>query len=237
LAGPRATHVLASSNMIKGFHSLYPSARRILQVHNVGFVTSGRQRMDRPARPLTLGLLSNLSKDKGVDGVLETFTGLVDAGVSCRLILAGPLVDASSAEAVDQLRPIYGDQIELRGTVSGAAKERFFEDIDVFLFPSTWKHETQSLVVPEAMSFGIPVIAYAHAHVGEVLADSCFAIPPGERFAATAIPILQRWAERPEELREASARSYEHFQAMCRTSTEQLEALLERILNPIDVLN
>ena len=57
----------------------------------------------------------------------------------------------------------------LRGTVLGEAKSRFYADIDLFLFPSLYAHETQSIVVPEAMAAGMPVLVAAFGIVLAVI--------------------------------------------------------------------
>jgi glycosyltransferase involved in cell wall biosynthesis len=229
-AGSRAMHVLASQDMIERFRALYPAASRFLQVHNAAFVPSVDPSVAESQRPLTLGLLSNLSREKGLNAALETIIALMETGISCRLILGGPLVDVASADAVDGARRRCGQVLEVRGPVYGTEKERFYQDIDVFLFPSTWKHETQSLVVPEAMAHGIPVLAYAHAHVSDLLGDGCFGIPLTEDFSSAALTILKLWAQAPEERRAAGMRARARFEIMHQQANAQIETLLDIVV-------
>jgi glycosyltransferase involved in cell wall biosynthesis len=232
LAGSRAVHVLASQDMIERFRALYPVASRFLQVHNAAFVPPINLSEAEIQRPLTLGLLSNLSREKGLNAALETIIALVETGISCRLILGGPLVDVASTEAVNDARRRCGRVLEVRGPVYGMEKERFYQDIDVFLFPSTWKHETQSLVVPEAMAHGIPVLAYAHANVSDLLGDGCFGIPLTQDFSSAALTTLKLWAQAPEERRAAGMRARARFEIMHQQANAQIETLLDMIVNP-----
>lgn len=226
-AGADAHHVLASASMTERFAANYPRARRFLPVHNTAFVAPGPPKSRHGKRPLTLGLLSNLTRAKGLDAAISTAVALAERNCSCRLILGGPVLDPAADAAIARGRDVLGDRLELRGPISGAAKEQFFADIDVFLFATTYRHETQSLVVPEAMAHAVPVIAYAHGFVAELLDDGGgVLVDPSADFADEAIPTLETWSAYPRLLDEAGRIARERFVALRHQAEGQLSQLL-----------
>lgn len=82
-------------------------------------------------------------------------------------MIAGPYRDqaciALVTQAIDE-----GLAVNL-GPVSAASKQDFFDGIDVFLFPSRYRNETEPLVVLEAMAQGVPVVASALGCIPEML--------------------------------------------------------------------
>lgn len=55
--------------------------------------------------------------------------------------------------------------------------QRIYQNADLFLFPS---HEGAGMVIPEALSYGLPVICFANHGPGELTNESCsFQIPYG----------------------------------------------------------
>jgi glycosyltransferase involved in cell wall biosynthesis len=226
-AGAKAHHVLASASMTRQFGINYPRARLFLPVHNTAFVPADPPKSRHGKRPLTLGLLSNLTRAKGLDAAINTAVALAERNCPCRLILGGPVLDPAADAAIARGRDVLGDRLELRGPISGTAKEKFFADIDVFLFATTYRHETQSLVVPEAMAHGVPVIAYAHGFVAELLDDGGgVLVDPSADFADEAIPTLETWSAYPRLLDEAGRIARERFVALRRHAEGQLTELL-----------
>jgi glycosyltransferase involved in cell wall biosynthesis len=230
LAGPRAAHVLASEAMIERFTAKYRGARILLPVHNAAFVQLGVPRVATESRPITLGLLSNLTRDKGLDAALETATALLRRGLGCRLILAGPLIDPAAQQAVAAASKVLGSRLELRGVVSGPSKQAFFGDIDVFLFATSYSHETQSLVVPEAMAHSIPVIAYAHGFVAELLRDGGgILVNPDSDFVTRATSVLEQWEKSPDTRLQHGLRARESFIRHQRLAVDQMTTVLNEL--------
>ncbi len=110
----------------------------------------------------------------------------------------------------------------------GPQKEQFFEEIDVFLFPS--RNDIQGIVNLEALAAGVPVIAYGHCCTVEDIGDrGGLSIPLGEDYLAKAIPQLQYWLGNAEALETASAAAQERFLALKEISASQLAALLREM--------
>jgi len=124
--------------------------------------TRGRTRVVRhpvewspepPARrpgPIVFGYLGQLSRVKGVRGLLDAFRA-ADLG-GARLRIAGEGPDRS------ELQALAGQGVEFTGWLDAAAKDAFLDGLDCLVVPSEWK-EPAGLVVNEARGRFVPVIA------------------------------------------------------------------------------
>jgi glycosyltransferase involved in cell wall biosynthesis len=173
----------------------------------------GKPRTRDQVRPLVLGHLSNLSSnlsiEKGLAEVMHVARSARQSGLASKVVLAGPatgapeqalVAEASSNKDVDYRGPVYGDR-----------KEAFFDEIDVFLFPSRYRNELSPLVVWESLLRGIPVIAYEVGCLAQAAsADGSLVLDPGRPFLEPTLRQLRVWMEDPDALREAQHRSREH---------------------------
>jgi glycosyltransferase involved in cell wall biosynthesis len=139
-----------------------------------------------PAAGLRLLHLGRLEPRKRPGVALDTLAALRRSDVTASLVVAGegPLGPALAERA----RACgMGDAVRFLGPVSEADKWRLYDSADVLLFASTL--EGFGLVVAEAQSRGVPVIAAAGTATAEALDPdrSGFLVPPdGELFAARA---------------------------------------------------
>ena len=86
--------------------------------------------------PFQLGFLSNLSIEKGLDLVLDTFRVLQERGRNVRLCLAGPANTDEAERLVDDALKKYGGRVTHVGAVYGDRKVEFYASIDAFVFPT-----------------------------------------------------------------------------------------------------
>lgn len=135
---------------------------------------------------LRLGLLSSLSLAKGVGRALETFEELRRRGLAAELALAGPIPDDAVRALIAAARAKWKGAVSWAGALGEADKGAFYGGLDVFLFPSLYADETQSLVVPEALAAGTPVVAYDHRFVAELLGSGGLVVPPEQDFGRAA---------------------------------------------------
>jgi glycosyltransferase involved in cell wall biosynthesis len=110
--------------------------------------------------PLRLGYIGQVAEHKGVLQLLEALERMDDTLLVCAG--PGPLVPTVEADP----------RVEYRGIVGGEEKERFFADIDALVVPSRW-HETAGLILDEAASRGVPVIAARRGGIPEYVAEPC----------------------------------------------------------------
>jgi glycosyltransferase involved in cell wall biosynthesis len=187
IAGPAALHVFCSSEMARLFRRRYGGPWPVLIVSNAAWVEEYPPGDGTPSG-IHLGFLSTLTEEKGLGRVLETWRAC--RSLAPTLALAGPLVDERAGRLVEGARSEGGTALQVRGVLTGEEKAEFYRGLDVFLFPSLYPHETQSLVVPEALAAGTPVIAYGHRFVGEILGQCGLLVPVGEDFAAAAASYI-----------------------------------------------
>lgn len=109
-------------------------------------------------RTIRLGHMSNLTFEKGLKTAVETFQRGAMDNERMSLILAGPADGLEEAEFLNRVLE-QDDRISYLGPVTGAAKKRFFQSIDIFLFPSVYDIETEGIVTLEAMAHGAYVCA------------------------------------------------------------------------------
>ncbi len=121
---------------------------------------------EKPDNPYRLGHLSNLDVNKGIDEVIKIFTELINNFPALELYIAGPFKSDYEKNLVNDICKSYPDNVKYFGPLYDDAKDQFFDSIDMFLFPSKYKIETQPLVLAEAQSKGVPVITYNIGCIG-----------------------------------------------------------------------
>lgn len=161
LGGRRQRHMLLSDTMQRRFTDLYLAGdrSRALVLSNAHLFGPKLVVAERPARITTLGHMSVLTREKGVDTLIDVFARLVARGNDWRLVIAGPCADPALRAEIEAAATAHPDRISYRGAISGAEKERFFADIDLFVLPTTLIDEAEPLVMLEAYGRGVDVVA------------------------------------------------------------------------------
>jgi glycosyltransferase involved in cell wall biosynthesis len=144
--------------------------------------------------------------------------------------LAGPFQDTDTEQAVrERLRTL--PQVEYVGPQYGAAKDAFYEGIDVLIFPTRYENETEGIVNHEAMSRGIPVIAYGRGCIPEIVGADCgLVIDPAEPFVPAALTKLENWLADPAAFQAASQTAAARFAHTYDENAVRWRALLEDIV-------
>jgi glycosyltransferase involved in cell wall biosynthesis len=186
IGGGQTLHVACTARMLSRLGALYGVDITGLVVNNAAWVGVPPGRCVPAGNVVRLGLLSGLTTEKGPDKAVETLRELRRRGVNAELVLAGAIQDTATRILLEEARREFGPAVRYAGIITGEAKEAFYAELDYFLFPSLYRHETQSLVVPEALAAGIPVIAFDHEFVGEVVGTGGHLIPANENFACRA---------------------------------------------------
>ena len=204
IAGPAAIHVALCPRMAARLRERYPAVARDMVLSNAAFHPPGGALEAKSAAALRLGHMGNLADEKGLDLVLDLFREAAASGLAERLVLAGPPADEKAARAIAVAREVHGDGLDYRGPVYGADKDRFFADIDLFLFPTRYVNEAEPIVVFEAMARGVPVIAYGRGCIAEQLGEGDEAagmvVPSHEPFVHRAAAVLRELAQTSERL-------------------------------------
>ena len=233
LAGPGALQVGCSAEMLAAIARRYRGKSPALVINNAAWIEMAEASPDMSREgvgDIVLGHLSNLTAEKGLYQAIATLEACLAAGLACRLVLAGGYGEPAAREAVEAAQKKLGNRLDYRGVVTGDAKKNFFGEIDYFLFPSRYRHETQSLVVPEALAAGVPVIAYDHRYVAELVgADGGLVVRADESFSGCAAQWLLSCKPTGLQCRKEDARR--QFLVLVKTAAGQVDDLVGFLAN------
>jgi len=235
LAGPRASHFFLCRAMRTQFESRYGARANALVASNAFYVRTNltSEPPPRPMGPIRIGHLSNLSHEKGLDDFLDLARALARSKIPFHATLAGPATSRRTAAAIAAAERELGPALEYLGAVYDKAKAEFFRAIDVFVFPTRYVFEAQPNVIFEALSFGVPVIAFARGCVAFDLPDSCgYAVPVGSDFVTAAHRRIASWAGDRDALRASGAAARAAAQRSCEEAATSFEAMLRTIAGP-----
>ena len=244
-AGPDAIHITICETMSAMTIAASCHVKHVINLSNVGVVNVSpsiasakiQKFADRPQdsvkssrSSVVLGHMSNLSVEKGLGRVIDAFSAAKKAGLADRLILAGPAENEESQSVIEKARHDLGDLMDWRGPVYGTAKETFFKDIDVFLFPSLYVDETQGIVNLEALATGTPVLAYNLCCIGDDLqGGGADAIKPDQEFTPATLQFLSVLP------RNAQMLAHERFQVLMSMHQKELEQLISMLKRAVRV--
>jgi glycosyltransferase involved in cell wall biosynthesis len=112
--------------------------------------------------PPRFGFMSRLVKSKGVELLLEVFSGMYANGATLNIAGTG------EPDYVRNLRERFASpQVNFLGYVP---LEEFFCSVDVLVVPSLW-HDPNPLVVMDALCRGIPVIGAQRGGIPEIIEE------------------------------------------------------------------
>lgn len=231
LLGPTGTHVVLAPEMELRFREVYKTSSQFFILPNsfiINQISNGAvsQTWDG-SQPFHMGHISNLTIAKGLHHVLNTFEALCQTR-DVRLTLAGPLMGRQEKALVEDFLERYPNQIYYKGPIYDEDKTRFFESIDLLLFPTEYKVEAQPLVIFESFAFGRPVIAYARACIPSMIGtDGGYAIPMQENFVSHTQRIVESWLDQPALYQALCSTVRNKSELLSRQSQAQLNGLIE----------
>lgn len=231
-AGRAGVHVVLCLDHGRRLQQMYPQVHRVRVVSNAAFFGETSQDIARPPRDQlrTIGFLGNVCRDKGIDQFLEVARTLTtQARGAFRFVIAGPFMDSAGERLLRQFVSECDDARYL-GPLYGAEKQGFFDELDVLLFPSRYRDETEPLTVYEALEAGAPVIALDRGCIRSQIQDGAgLVVDRREVFVAEAVRQIRAWHAAPEEFRRASIAARARCLSLARTAAGALEQLVAEI--------
>lgn len=103
--------------------------------------------------------LSRLHRKKGIELLLDAFSHSKLTNWDCLIVGDGDPVYVSSLKSIASALPC-SSRIKFLGHLNGLAKEHVFQAASVFVLPTY--SENFGIVIPEAMSWKLPVITTTH---------------------------------------------------------------------------
>lgn len=209
----KAIHICLCRGMAQSLASRYNRPIQSLILSNAAFVDlepSGRSFLQ--GQVLVIGLLSNLTSDKGLYEFLEIVRLASRQKLPIRAVLAGPVKSEGDRSLLETTKAEVGEYLDYRGSVYGEEKSRFFTDIDVFVFLTTYPNEAQPTVLFEAMSRGIPVISYDRGCIRSQVADAGLVLAQGSDAVSSTMSALMKYRNSPDYLIEQKRAAIDHFE-------------------------
>ncbi len=188
---------------------------------------------DDKTTSLTLLFLSNFFPEKGIYDVLRIMYALRE-DPEIRLNMVGDFVRRRYKRKILRRVSSYGlnDRVSVDGPVYLSARDETYRHADMFIFPSRFSQECFPLVILEAMSRGLPVIASKLGAIPDMITDGREGIlcEPGniDGFAA-AVRLLARDAEKRDQLGQAARNKFISHYTLERFE-ENVRAALDEIL-------
>jgi glycosyltransferase involved in cell wall biosynthesis len=164
--------------------------------------------------PVQILYLSNFFETKGAYELLSTARIMVEQKVDFHLRLVGGWPDlVFKKKLLDFYNSVNWDgKVEILGPLYGASKEKVFKGSNILVFPSRYRMECFPLVILEAMSCGLVIMASRVGAVPEILENGELGIlvDPNntQEFASAIIDIL----DDKERLSRLSNRSMNAFE-------------------------
>ena len=174
-----ASHVALTRGMGAALSRKYGlDTRKVRVVSNSAFfgVDAYTPRCTRPVTPeIRIGFLSNITLEKGFVEFFAILRALKQQGVAFKATIAGPL--AASAREQFQSLMAGSTETEYIGPVYREAKQSFYEQLDVFVFPTKYPNEAEPLVLYEAMNSSTFVVACDRGAIREMIGDTGLVVP------------------------------------------------------------
>lgn len=228
-AGEHAVHITQSPKMAERLKDVY-GAVCVAPVSNTVFLVSDDTKPRVRQHLETLGFLSNVAPEKGMLEFLDLCAAIRDNGLPLRARLAGPFQDDKTERAV-RARLAVLQAVEYVGPKYGAEKDAFYSIIDVLVFPTRYRNETEGIVNHEAMSRGIPIVAYGRGCIPEIIGTDCgLVIDPAAPFVPAALAQIEAWASDPSAFEAASKAAAQRFAKTNAENSERWTDLLADIM-------
>ncbi|HEY2463768.1 MAG TPA: glycosyltransferase family 4 protein [Steroidobacteraceae bacterium] len=232
-------HIVLSPKMgvsLSREYGLDPAMLRV--VSNAAFYRADDARpvQSNEAAPLHLGFLSNITFEKGVVEFFEVLAALERRGIEYRAHVAGPVAPEAQASFDKLLRSTA--HVQYAGAVYGEDKERFYRQLDIFLFPTRYVNEAEPLVIYEAMRRGVHVIACDRGSIAEMLRDGAGLVLPAEALVEAAATHIEHFSKDRSALFLAKCTSMQQAQRILsssKTSLENLVACMQGTSEPVSI--
>ncbi|MFB1036319.1 MAG: glycosyltransferase family 4 protein [Sinobacterium sp.] len=170
--GDDTVHVVLGDAMGQKLSSIYGvRSSQIRVVSNLAFFDiKSHPPTPENTKTIVIGHLANLCCEKGLDVFLSVCKRLTQEKVNYKALLAGPFANKESANMAEVYIEKLPD-LEYLGGLYGEDKDRFYQSLDCFIFPSIYKNEAEPLVLYEAAESGVFLIGTDRGCMGDVLND------------------------------------------------------------------
>lgn len=231
LAGLGATHIVLCDGMGRKLQDRYKPIQHIFVLSNAVTLQCNSTCFIGGKKALkTIAYLGNITPEKGIFEFLAVTESLVNQGIEVQALIAGPFLDeATQTIVLDRVSCL--NAVEYLGPKYDKEKVDFYKKVDVLLFPTKYQHEAEPLTIHEAMSYGIPVIAWERGCIKSILtSDVGLVIEQTEDFVSEAVERIKLWQASPQSYQTASSTALERFLTTKTKYTKRFDELLSMMI-------
>lgn len=227
IAGKNAIHVVACEKMAGDLKRKYSVVNNIKIISGIAALEPWNDDVFPRVQVKTIGFLSNISIEKGILEFLDIAKWADQTKQPIRFVLAGPYQDEQVKCLVEEHIANF-DNVTYVGGVYGANKREFLDLLDILLFPT--KNESEGLVIHEAMSRAVPVIAYSRGCIEQIISDSVgLRLAPSADYVTDTANKISGWLSDPllfHQISKTAFKQYCEARAMNKRRMDQLCAEL-----------
>ena len=230
IVGSSTIHIALCDQMAKKLRINYKASKTVI-VSNAVFSFHDDVSIKRSRVKLrTIGFISNISAQKGVFEFLDLMVKIEAENLSLQAKMAGPFQN-SSIEHVVRRRLSKMQNVKYVGPRYETDKDAFFKHIDVLAFPTRYENEAEPLIVLEAMSHGVAIIAYGRGCIPEILESDCGrVIDTIDEFVPAAFDQIKTWLNHPTAFEAASRRAAHKFKQIYVQNNQRWMELLNNLI-------
>lgn len=226
VSGKNATH-LVLCNQMQAKLKTYRQNLSCIALSNSVFLIKNNFEISTNRELKTIGFLGNISTKKGIKIFFKVLEKL-NIQRPINGLIGGPFQDNKS-EIFTNNEVKRLSYISYLGPIYDNDKDKFFNTIDVLLMPSVLE-EAEPLVIHEAMSYGVPVIAYNKGCIKEILKqDSGIVVELNSNFIDNAAKTINNWIEDPNIFELIKTNAFNSY----REANNNSKATLDRIISKI----
>lgn len=226
--GGNIRHIFLCERMRSCFEARYRRSTNYSIVSNLTLVPPPvAVAAANPEAPLTIGLLSNLNRAKGLHIYLDLVRALHAEGRVFRAILAGP-ASIEDRHRIEEVVVQTDGALTYWGALHGPKKDAFFFDIDVFVFPSLYANEAEPVVIYEARAAGALIVAFERGCIGTQIGQSDRIVRQADDFVQCALEYTREIDRSLELCRRTRAARIEQYASLRQQAVTAVSAVLDR---------
>jgi glycosyltransferase involved in cell wall biosynthesis len=154
---------------------LHPRADHIVPygIPDPGCVQDAAPAQKVPSSTARILFVGALRESKGVLVLLEACRLLATRGVAWELDLMGGFHAPDFETTLRALLqdPLLADRVQLLGVRTGPDKDAAYRRADIFCFPTFYESEAFSVVLVEALSYGLPIVTTHWRGIPDIVPD------------------------------------------------------------------
>ncbi len=178
---------------------------------------------------IVVGHVSNLTEAKGVLEVIRCVASLRDRGIEANGVIVGPFVDAATEQRSRTEAERTDAPIEFTGPLAGESLDQAIRQFSVFVFPSTYQHESWAMVIDEALAHGVPVVTTRFPGANRV-ADGGAVVDGDQDLGARMADVVATWIADDPTLNQRRTAAVSAAHRLAADGTAELERFCNVVL-------